>query len=69
MLPVADEPVVLEDQVVHVADVGHLHVHCGILLCVWGFTQYMCAGGESCMPAGNGRSVSEDSFQFLRLCS
>lgn len=66
MLPVADQPVVLKDQVIHITDMGRLHVHRGILLCIWGFTQYMRVGGENCTPEGNRRILPEDSFQFLQ---
>lgn len=64
MLPVANEPAVLEDQVVYITDIGHLRFHRGILLCVWGFTQYMRAGGENCTPACKDEGCRKILFGF-----
>lgn len=69
MLPVTDEPVILKDQVVNITDIGHLHLHGGILLCVWGFTQYMRNGGKNCTESGSRRKMSQDSFGFFHARS
>ncbi len=58
MLPVADKPMILEDQVIYITDVGRLYSHRGILLCIRGFTQYMRAHGKNCTQFGNRRKMS-----------